>query len=156
MSMVFKKIVKFLCCFIAWMQDFIKKLCKTMVFFCKKNWDIWNPKFQQNSIIYYFFFILSAFSAFCFLFHLSKFVHELWNFLWCFTRRIRDFTSDFWNILKVLLKKLLICEIFFFENSAVYYLFFSFCIVFDILFSISSISTCQKIKEIFRFFYFMV
>jgi len=84
-------------------------------FFVKKEWDIWNPKFQKNSIVYYFLFIILAFSAFCFLFHLSKLVQKFWNFLWCFIRRIRDFTSDFWKILKVLLKKLFICEIFFFK-----------------------------------------
>ena len=49
-SMVFKKFLKFLCCFIVWIRDFIKNFSKTMVFFFKKNWDIWNPKFQQNSI----------------------------------------------------------------------------------------------------------
>jgi len=32
-----------------------------MIFFFKKNWDIWNPKFQQNSIIYYFFLFFSIF-----------------------------------------------------------------------------------------------
>jgi len=66
------------------------------------------------------------------------------------------FTNDFWKILKVLLeKKILICEIFFFQNFAVYYFFFYFFIIFDILFSIWSICTCKKILEIFRFFYFM-
>jgi len=40
---------------------------------------------------------------------------------------------------------------FFFENFAVYYLFF-FIIIFDILFSISSICSCPKIIEIFIFF----
>jgi len=81
-----------------------------------KNWDIWNTKFQQNSIVYYFFFIFLAFFAFCFLFHLSKLVQKLWNFLWCFIGRVRDFTNDFWKILKVPLKKILICEIFFFSK----------------------------------------
>jgi len=32
-SMAFKKFLKFLCCFIVWIRDFIKKFCKTMVFF---------------------------------------------------------------------------------------------------------------------------
>ena len=80
LSMVSKKIVKFLFCFIVWIRDFIKKFCKTMVFLFNKNWDIWNPKFQQNFIVYYFFFIFSVFLAFCFLFHLSKLVQKLWNF----------------------------------------------------------------------------
>jgi len=38
---------------------------------------------------------------------------------------------------------------FFFQTSAIYYCFFYF---FDILFSISSIGTCQQILEIFMFF----
>jgi len=110
--MVFEKIVKFLCCFIVWIQDFIKKFCKTL--FClSKKIEIFKI---QNFIIYYFFFIFLAFLAFCFLFHLPKLVQKLWNFLWCFIGRIRDFTSDFWKILNVLLKKLLICEIFFFSK----------------------------------------
>jgi len=53
-------------------------------------------------------------------------------FLCCFIGSIRDFTNDFWKILKVLLKKLLICE-FFFQNFVVYNLFFYFFIIFDIL-----------------------
>ena len=43
----------------------------------------------------------------------------------------------------------------FFQNFAVYYLFFYFCIIFDILFSISSIWTCQQILEILMLFYLM-
>jgi len=115
-SMVFKKIVELLCRFILWIKDFIYKLCKTTVFFFKKRWDIWNLKFQQNSIVYYFFFIFLAFLAFCFLFHVPKDVQNLWHFLSCFTGRVRDFTNDFWKIQKVLLKKILICEIFFFSK----------------------------------------
>jgi len=79
-----------------------------------KNWDIWNKKFQQNYIVYYIFFIFLAFLAFCFLFRLSKLVLKLWNFLWYFIGRVKDFTNDFWKILKVALKRILICEIFFF------------------------------------------
>jgi len=44
---------------------------------------------------------------------------------------------------------------FFFQNSMVYYLFFYFFIIFNILFSISPICTCQKNLEMFNFFYFM-
>jgi len=43
LSMVLKKFLKFLCCFIVWVRDFIQKFCKTTIFFFKKNWDIWNP-----------------------------------------------------------------------------------------------------------------
>jgi len=67
-----------------------------------------------------------------------------------------DFTNDFCKILKVLLKKILICEIFLFFSKFCGLLFvFYFFIIFDILFSISSICTCQQILEIFMFFYFM-
>ena len=105
---------------------FYQKILQNYVFFFKKNWDIWNPKFQKNFIDYYFFFIFLAFLAFCFLFHLSKVFQKLWNFLKCFIARVRDFTNDLWKILKVHLKKILICEIIFFQNSAVYFLFFIF------------------------------
>jgi len=55
--------------------------------------------------------------AFWFLFHLSKLVQKLWNFLWWFIGRVRNFTSVFWKILKVLFKKISICEIFFFLSK---------------------------------------
>ena len=42
---------------------------------------------------------------------------------------------------------------FIFQNSTVYYLFFCFFIILDILFSISSICICQKILDIFMFFF---
>jgi len=132
---------------------FYHKILQNYGFFFKKNWDIWNPKFQQNSIVYYFFFIFSGILAFCFLFHLSKRVQKLWNFLLCFIGRVRDFTNDFWKNLKILFKKILICE-FFFQNSTVYYLFLYFFIIFEILFSILSICTCQKVLEILMFFLF--
>jgi len=68
---------------------------------------------------------------------------------------VRDFTNDFWKILRVLLKKILICEIIFFPKfCGLVFVFYSF-IIFHILFSFSSICTCQKIIEIFIFFYFM-
>ena len=118
-----------------------------------KNWDIWNIKYQQNSIVYYFFFIFLAFLAFCFLFHLSKLVLKLLNFLWCFIWRVRDFNNDMWKILKVLLKQILICEIFFFFKNFRFTICFFF--ILDILFSISSIWTCQQILEILILFYFM-
>jgi len=96
-----------------------------------KNWDIWNPKFQQNSIVYYFFFTFLAFLALCSLFHVPKLIQKLWNFLWCFIGRVRDFTNNFWKFLKVLLKKILICEICFFPKFCdllfVFLFFYYFC-----------------------------
>ena len=38
--MVFKKNLKFLCCSIGWIRDFIKKFCKTIVFFFKQKIEI--------------------------------------------------------------------------------------------------------------------
>jgi len=117
-----------------------------------KNWDIWNLKFQQNAIVSYFFFIFLSFLAFCFLFHVPKLVQKLCKFLWCFIGRVRYFTNDFWKILKVLSKRILICEIFFFQNSAVYYLLFYFFVIFDILFSISSTVLVKKCYKFLCFF----
>jgi len=124
--MVLKKNIKFLFCCIVWIWDIIKKFCKTMVFF-KNNWDIWNPKFQQNSTVYYFFFIFLEVFAFCFLFHLSKLVQKLWNFLQCFIGRVWYFTNDLWKIAKSSFQKnIYMWNNIFFQNSALYKLFFLF------------------------------
>jgi len=102
-----------------------------------------------------FFSIFLAFLAFCFLFHLSKLVQKLWNFLWCFIGRVRDFTNDFWKILKVHLKKILICEIFFFSKFCgllfVFYFFYSFWyFIFNFIYLY-----LLKNSRNFYFFYFM-
>ena len=129
-----------------------------MLFYCM------DPRFYQKielfeiqnfnkipSFIISFLFFL-AFLALCLLFHVSKLVQKLWNFLWCFLGKVGDFTKNFWKILKVLLKNILICEIFIFKNLRFTIWFFIFFIIFDFLFSISSICTCQNILEIFMFF----
>jgi len=58
LSMVIKKIVKFLCCFLVWIRDFIKNLCKTTVFFKKKlrylKYKI-SIKFHRLLFLFYFF-----------------------------------------------------------------------------------------------------
>ena len=128
-----------------------------MVFFFKKKLRYQKSKISTKFHRLLFLFYFLAFLEFCFLFLLSNLVQILWNFLQCFIGRVRDFTSDFQKILKVLLKKNIdMSNNFFFQNSAVYYLFFQFFIIFDILFSISSICTCQKIPKFFIFFYFIV
>jgi len=126
-------------------------------FFFKNNWDIWNPKFQQNSTVYYFLFIFLEVFAFCFLFHLSKLVQKLWNFLQCFIGRVRYFTNDLWKIVKVLFKKIFICEIiFFFQNSALYNLFFLFFLLFLTFYFQFRLSVLvKKFYKFLRFFYFM-
>jgi len=58
LSMVFKKFLKFLCCFIVWIWDFIQKFCKTVVFFVKKIeiFEIHNfNKIQSFTISFLFF-----------------------------------------------------------------------------------------------------
>jgi len=58
LSMVFKKIVKLLYCFIVWIRDFIKRFCKTMVFFFKKLRYLKSKistKFHRLLFLYYFF-----------------------------------------------------------------------------------------------------
>jgi len=76
-----------------------------MVFFFKKIeiFEIQNfNKIPSFTISFLYFF--SIFGIF-FSFHLSKLVQELWNFLYCFIRRVREFINEFWKYLKVLLKK---------------------------------------------------
>jgi len=94
LSMVFKKIVKFLCCFIVWIRDFIKKLryLKSKI----------STKFHRLLFLFYFFL---PFLAYWLLFHVPKLVQKLWNFFWCFIGRVRDFTNNFWKFVNVLLKK---------------------------------------------------
>ena len=116
-----------------------------------KNWDIWNPKFQQNSIIYYFFFIFLAFLAYWLVFHVPKLVQKLWNFLWCFIGRVRDFTNNFWKFLKVLLKKYWYAKSFFFQNSALYYLFFYLFLTFYFQFRLYVL-----VKKCLKFLCFLI
>ena len=115
-----------MCAFIVWIWDFIKKFCKTMVYFLKKKLRYLKSKISTKFHCLLFYFIFSAFLHFFFQFQLSKLVQKLWNFLQWFIGRVRDFTNDFWKILKVFLKKALICEIFFFQNFALHYFFFYF------------------------------
>jgi len=62
-----QKILKIFVCFIVWIREFMKAFYKTMVFYFKKIWYIWNPKFHQNSLIYYFFLLFfSIFDIFFF------------------------------------------------------------------------------------------
>jgi len=74
----FQKKLKFLCCFIVWIRYFIKKFCKTMIFFSRKIQILEIKNFIK---IPSFFFYFLTFLAFYVLFHLSKLVQKLWNFL---------------------------------------------------------------------------
>ena len=147
LSIVVKQFLKFLYCFIVCIRGFNKEFSKTIVFLFSKNLRYLkskiSPKFHR---LVFFFYTFSIFDIFFFHF-LSKVVKKLWNFLLCFIGRIRDFINEFWKFLDVLLKNIDISNNLFFQNFAVYYLFFS-----NILFSISSICTCKKFwKFLFSF-----
>jgi len=117
-SMVSKKIVKFLGCFIVLIRDFIKKLryLKSKI----------SKKFRSLLFLFYFFSIFGIFfsiSPFQTCLKIMKF------FVVFYIRRVRDFTNDLWKILKVLFKKILICEILFFKIWG-----FTICFLFFLLF----------------------
>jgi len=141
--MVFKKIVKYLCCFIVWIRDFIKKLrsLKSKI----------STKFHRLLFLFYFL----AFLAFCLLFHVPKLVQKLCNFLWCFIGRVRDFTNDFWKILEVLLKKYIEMwnEFFFKILHFTFFLIFLLFLTFYFQFRLSVL--VKKMLEIFVFFFIL-
>jgi len=113
--MVFKEIVKFLCCFIVWIRDFIKNFCRTLVFFQKKLRYLKSKistKFRRLLFHFYFF------NIFGILFSISP-IQTCPKII----GRIRDCTSDFWIILKLLLKKNW-CEFFFSKFCGLLFVFF--------------------------------
>jgi len=159
--MVFKKILKFLCCFIVWIRDFIKIFCKTMVFFSKKVRYLKSKistKFHRLIFRLYFFSIL----AFCFLSHLSKLVQKLWNF-WSVLLEGLEFYQWFLENSKSSLKNILVCEIIFFFKIlrfTIYFFIFIFTFYFQFrvfvlafCFFISPIQTCLKIMKFFEIFF---
>ena len=111
LSILVKKLCKFLWCLIVWIRVFMKEFWKILELFFLRNRDIWNQIFFKNSIVYYSFFFnfLTSF----FLFHLSILVKKFWIFL----KENWDIWNPIWNPN-------------FFQNSIVYYfclhLFFSF------------------------------
>ena len=123
--MVFEKNWKFLCCFIVWIWDFIKKFCKTMVFFLKKIeiFEIQNfNKFPSFTISFYFF---SIFGIFFFNFTYPNLSKNYGIFCSVLLEGFDILPTICGKLQKVLFKKILICEMFlFFQNCAVYYLFF--------------------------------
>jgi len=132
-----------LCYFILWIRDFIKTLryLKSKI----------STKFHRLLFLFYFFSIFGTLVAISRTQTCQKIMEFFVVFYWKGWRFYQQFLENS----KSSFKKKLICEIFFFQTSAVYYLFFIFFIIFDILFSLSSICTCQKMLQIFMFFYFM-
>jgi len=124
--------------------------------FLKKNLDIWNPKFQQNSIVYYFFLVFQHLWHFFFNFTYPTLSKNYGIFCSVLFEGLEIWPTIFWKILKVVSKKNIdMWNTSFFKILRFTICFFYFFIIFNILFSISSICTCQKILEIFMFFYFM-
>ena len=126
-----------------------------MVFYFKKKLRYLKSKISTkfHRLLFRFYF----FSIFGILFSISPIqsfpkIMEFFKVFYCKGQR---FYQRFMENSKSSFKKLLICEIIFFQNSTVYILFFYFFIIFDILFSVSCICTCQKIIEIFMCFCFM-
>jgi len=75
LSIVVKEVLKIFVSFSYMDLRFYRRIMQNYGFFLQKIWDIWNPKFQQNSIVYYFIFIFSIFDIFysCFTYpNLSK------------------------------------------------------------------------------------
>jgi len=73
-------------------------------------------------------------------------------FLCCFIGRIRDFTNDFWKILKVLLKKLLICEFFFSKFCGLQFVFLFFYYIWLFNFQFRLYVLAKKFYKFFGFF----
>ena len=111
-----------------------------------------STKFHRLLFRFYFF------SIFGILFFVSPIqtCPKIMDFFVVFYWKGQRFYQRFLENSKSSFKKILICEIiFFFKILRFTIYFFIFFISFDILYSISSICTCQKIIEIFMFFYFM-
>ena len=123
-------------------QRFYQRILQNYDFFFQENLIYLkskiSPKFHNLLFLSYFF---SIFDIFFFLFHLSKLVQKLFNFLQCFIGRIRNFINEFWKFLKVLLKQYYICEIFFVLKflALVFCFFFIFLLflTFSFLFHLS-------------------
>jgi len=60
LPIVIKKFLKFLS-FLLYGSEILSKNSTKLWFFFKKIWYIWNPKFHQNSLIFYFFLIFLHF-----------------------------------------------------------------------------------------------
>ena len=124
-----------------------------MVFFQKKLRYLKSrisTKFHRLLFLFYYFSIFGIFFSISPIQTCQKII----EFFVVFYSKEYKFYQQILEISKSSFTKIEICEIFFL-NSAIYNLFFVFLIIFDIFFSISSICTCQKILEIFMFFYFM-
>ena len=128
----------------------MKKFCKTIFFFKIEIFKIQNFKKIPSFTIS--FLVFQHFWHFVFYFTYPNLSKNYGIFCSVLLEGLEIFYQRFLKDSKSSFKKILICQIFFFQNSMVYYLFFYFFIIFDILFSISPICICQKNVEIFMLF----
>ena len=84
----FQKIVKFLCCFIVWIWDVIKKFCKSMVLSSKKS------RYLKSNISTNFHRLIFRFSFFL----------HFWHFVSYFT--YPNLSKNYWIFCSVLLEGL--------------------------------------------------
>ena len=134
---------------------FYQKILQNYGFFLKKNWDIWNSKFQQNSLFTISFLFFQQFWHFVFDFtypNLSKYYEIFCSVL---LERLEILPMFFWKILKFLLKKILICEIILFPKfSGLLFVFLFFYYFWHFIFNFVHLYLSTNSRN-FYVFYFM-
>jgi len=103
--MIFKKIVKFLCGFIVLICDFIKKFCKTMVFFWKKIEIFEIQNFNKIPLFTIFFLVFQHLWHFFFNFTHPTLSKNYGIFCSVLFEGLEILPTIFWKILKVISKK---------------------------------------------------
>jgi len=140
--MVLKKIVNFLCCFILCIRDFIKKFCKTMIFFKKKL------RYLKSKITTKFHGLLFAFFIFLVFF---TFFFCYFTCLW-FSKNCKIFVlfycmdPTFYQIIEIF-------EIQNFNKIPSFTISFLFFLAFLAFCFLSPIETYPKMMEFFVVFY---
>ena len=140
-------------CFIVWIRDFIKKFCKTIVFFTKTNeiFEIKNfykiPSFTISFLLFFHFWHFFSISP-------IQTCPKIMEFFVVFYWKGYRFYQLFLENSKSSFKKILICEIIFFPKFCsllfgflFFYYFWHFIFNFVYLY-------LATIIEIFMFFYF--
>ena len=132
---------------------FQQKILQNYDFFQKKLRYL-KSKFSTKVHRLLFLFNFFTLLEFCFLYHLSKVVQKLWNFLQCFIRRIRNLINEFWKFLEVLLQNYRYVKYFFFKilRFTIYF----FIIIFDIFFLFRLPVLVKKFWKFLSFFILLI
>ena len=134
---------------------FYQKFLQNYGFFFQKK--LRYLKYKISTKFHHLLFLFYFFSIFVILFSISPILTcpKIMEFFVVFFRKVRHFTDDFCKILKVLLRKKLICEIFCFQNSAVYYLFFLFLYYFwHFIFNFNYVYLSKNSRNFFVFLFY--